>query len=662
MLIQLAEIFKKSDFTHCQKLIVAASGGGDSLALLFLLKDYFKTLLSPPEIIVVTVDHQLREESACEAQKVAEICRAYQIKHVIVRWEGTKPKTDISQKARVARYDLLFQEAEKQGATLIMTGHTLNDQVETYYMRCQRVLKDKAVSQQGGWGDEVFALRSKGEGGVGVEQGNEAAGARCGVEAAGISQQGGWGDEVFVLGSEGGGGVGVEQGDEAAGVRCGVEAAGVSQQGGRGDEVFALRSEGEGFVGVEQGDEAAGVRCGVEAAGVSQQGGRGDEVFALRSKGEGFVGVEQGNEAAGAQCGVEAVGVSQQGGRGDYNNTWEEMGVTGPLKDASVLKDNGELIERGLSCIAREALLRRKVRLIRPLLGIKRDTLRAYLRLRGIEWIDDPTNDDLRFERVRVRHSIHFKDFSEVAQKVNEAALKRRQYAQMIADLILALDIVVKYGRCFIKRPEPFLCRHPGFPFVVGLFAVLMGGSPYLLASQKLSALNQKLCLHSLEKKRFTLAGSLVEYSQKGIAFWREARNIQEAIILPGQTFLWDGRYQITNHERDALKVRAADLVHLKQFFRYGKYFSNTHIIGEGEVIGDMVDFEAMVDRKRPHFPSLQSLPLVLGAKGIDIPELSHLSCCHKVTVQRILAPFNWLSLHEDAALINVVEPFFNIT
>ncbi|WP_208431763.1 tRNA lysidine(34) synthetase TilS [Bartonella schoenbuchensis] len=580
MLIQLAKIFKKSDFTHCQKLIVAASGGGDSLALLFLLKDYFKTLLSPPEIIVVTVDHQLREESACEAQKVAEICRAYQIKHVIVRWEGTKPKTDISQKARVARYDLLFQEAEKQGATLIMTGHTLNDQVETYYMRCQRVLKGKAVSQQEEWDDEVFALRSK----------------------------------------------------------------------------------GEGVIGVEQGDEAAGAQCGVEAAGVSQQGGWGDEVFALRSKGEGFIGVEQGDEAAGARCGVEAASVSQQGERGDYNNTWEEMGVTGPLKGASVLKDNGELIERGLSCIAREALLRRKVRLIRPLLGIKRDTLRAYLRLRGIEWIDDPTNDDLRFERVRVRHSIHFKDFSEVAQKVNEAALKRRQYAQMIADLILALDIVVEYGRCFIKRPEPFLCRHPGFPFVVGLFAVLMGGSPYLLASQKLSALNQKLCFHSLEKKRFTLAGSLIEYSQKGIAFWREARNIQEAIILPGQTFLWDGRYQITNHERDALKVRAADLVHLKQFFRYGKYFSNTHIIGEGEVIGDMVDFEAMVDRKRPHFPSLQSLPLVLGAKGIDIPELSHLSCCHKVTVQRILAPFNWLSLREDAALINIVEPFFNIT
>ncbi|ENN90007.1 tRNA lysidine(34) synthetase TilS [Bartonella bovis] len=535
MLTQLAEnIFKKSDFTHCQKLIVAVSGGSDSLALLFLLKDYFKILLSPPEIIVVTVDHQLREESACEAQKVAEICRAYQIKHVIVRWEGAKPKTDVSQKARVARYDLLFQEAEKQGATLIMTGHTLNDQVETYYMRCQRVLKDRAVLQQ--------------------------------------------------------------------------------------DKGFALRSENESVFGIERDGKACAMRCGVEADGASQH-------------------EEQG----------------------DSDNIWEEMGAASSLKEGDELQDNGALIERGLSCIAREALLRQKVRLIRPLLGIKRDTLRTYLRLQKIAWIDDPTNDDLRFERVRVRRFVHSKDFSKIAQKVNEAALKRRQYAQMIANLILALDIVVEYGRCFIERPAPFLRHHPGFPFVVGLFSVLMGGSSYLLASQKLSALNQKLCFHSLEKKRFTVARSLIECSQKGIAFWREARNIQEAIILPGQTLLWDGRYKITNHEADALKVRAADLVHLKQFLRYGKHFSNTNI-GKDEVIGDMIDFESMVDCKRPHFPSLQSLPLVLGAKGIDIPELSYFSCRHKVIVQRILAPFDWLLLCEDTALINVIKPFFNVT
>ncbi|WP_375674062.1 tRNA lysidine(34) synthetase, partial [Bartonella sp. CL32QHWL-2] len=114
----------------------------------------------------VTVDHQLRKESAGEASVVAEICRAHRIKHVTVRWEGKKPKTHIASSARVARYDLLFQEAQKQGATLIMTGHTLNDQVETYQMRSQRFRKNKDLQGVAfeGMHDGVYA------GGAGVMQ------------------------------------------------------------------------------------------------------------------------------------------------------------------------------------------------------------------------------------------------------------------------------------------------------------------------------------------------------------------------------------------------------------------------------------------------------------------------------------------------------------
>lgn len=48
----------------------------------------------------------------------------------------------------------------------------------------------------------------------------------------------------------------------------------------------------------------------------------------------------------------------------------------------------------------------RGVRLIRPLLGIRREDLRAYLRARGLFWIDEPSNQDSAFERVRVRDRI----------------------------------------------------------------------------------------------------------------------------------------------------------------------------------------------------------------------------------------------------------------
>lgn len=44
-----------------------------------------------------------------------------------------------------------------------------------------------------------------------------------------------------------------------------------------------------------------------------------------------------------------------------------------------------------------------EVRLLRPLLGVHRSRLTATLLARGVPWLDDPSNADLRFERARLR-------------------------------------------------------------------------------------------------------------------------------------------------------------------------------------------------------------------------------------------------------------------
>lgn len=55
---------------------------------------------------------------------------------------------------------------------------------------------------------------------------------------------------------------------------------------------------------------------------------------------------------------------------------------------------------------ALHAMSPRRGRLVRPLLGATREEVRDYLRARGLEWREDPSNADRRFARARVRHDL----------------------------------------------------------------------------------------------------------------------------------------------------------------------------------------------------------------------------------------------------------------
>ncbi|QND50864.1 tRNA lysidine(34) synthetase TilS [Phyllobacterium sp. 628] len=136
--IDPAQLFGSINFDGLTGIIAAVSGGSDSLALLYLLEDLRRKSLSFPRIIAVTIDHQLRPESGEEASYVAALCKAAGLEHRILSWRGPKPMSGTSAKARDVRYELLRQAAREAGTTMILTGHTQDDQNETFMMRAAR--------------------------------------------------------------------------------------------------------------------------------------------------------------------------------------------------------------------------------------------------------------------------------------------------------------------------------------------------------------------------------------------------------------------------------------------------------------------------------------------------------------------------------------------
>jgi tRNA(Ile)-lysidine synthase len=127
-----------ADWKAAPAVVLAVSGGPDSLALMWLAARWRRSLTRGPRLIAVTVDHGLRPEAAREARDVKRLARTLDLSHRTLRWTGTKPKTGLQAAARAARYRLLAQVARASGATHILTAHTRDDQAETLLMRMLR--------------------------------------------------------------------------------------------------------------------------------------------------------------------------------------------------------------------------------------------------------------------------------------------------------------------------------------------------------------------------------------------------------------------------------------------------------------------------------------------------------------------------------------------
>lgn len=126
-----------------EKVLVAVSGGPDSMALLHGLLLLSQIHKKDWRFSVIHVNHLLRgEDSEGDARYVANFCRQRQLPYTICRVDVPRhiQKDGGNQQAiaRKLRYQAFYETAKHRGITKIALAHHADDQIETVLMRILR--------------------------------------------------------------------------------------------------------------------------------------------------------------------------------------------------------------------------------------------------------------------------------------------------------------------------------------------------------------------------------------------------------------------------------------------------------------------------------------------------------------------------------------------
>jgi tRNA(Ile)-lysidine synthase len=192
---------------------------------------------------------------------------------------------------------------------------------------------------------------------------------------------------------------------------------------------------------------------------------------------------------------------------------------------------------------------------LRPLLSVSRDDLRAFLRAHGQEWIEDPSNDMLRFDRVKARHALtHLAPLgitpevlAGVADQMRTARSALDQQTEAAARLITRIEggDVVMDRNGFQDQPDEIRRR-----LLLGALG-WVGSADYGPRAASVQALLTAIA----SGRGGTLAGCRVTLRASALRVAREWQAVRDKVAAPGQP--WDGRWRVSGPDFNGLDVRA---------------------------------------------------------------------------------------------------------
>ncbi len=119
-------------------VVVAVSGGADSVSLLMAMHELEQREKLRLRLVAAHYNHHLRgAESDADERYVRHLTTEHGIELAVGHGDIDTPG-NLEQNARRARYTFLTETAENVSADAVLTGHTINDQAETFLINLLR--------------------------------------------------------------------------------------------------------------------------------------------------------------------------------------------------------------------------------------------------------------------------------------------------------------------------------------------------------------------------------------------------------------------------------------------------------------------------------------------------------------------------------------------
>ena len=131
-------------FWQRKRVALAVSGGIDSMCMALMFKEISQR--NNFTIKAFVVNHNIRKGSREEADQVCALLQKEGIPAEVLHYEGEKFSSNIQEKARNIRYELLINACKKAGIPYLCTAHNSNDNAETILQRIIRGTGVKGVA------------------------------------------------------------------------------------------------------------------------------------------------------------------------------------------------------------------------------------------------------------------------------------------------------------------------------------------------------------------------------------------------------------------------------------------------------------------------------------------------------------------------------------